>query len=291
MRKANLGLLALRRYVPYMRPYVGLVIVFVVSQLGSLATAASIPKVIQYIIDGPITHHQLGQLLPMAGLLLLIGLLEFVFIYVRRNYSGTASLHMETDLRNDFYAHLQNLQVSFHDNWQSGQLLSRAIADISTVRRFVSFGLIWFLQIFLTFAVVVVLMLSLDWALAIVVVVCMLPIAYFSLKFHDKYKLIARRLQDQQGDLTTIIEEMATGVRIIKAFGRSPLMQRRFENQARLLRATSLEGIKARSELWTQLNFLPNLSLVAVLLLGGFNVVQGSLTIGCLLYTSDAADE
>jgi len=266
-----------------MRPYIGLVIVFVVSQLGSLATAASIPKVIQYIIDGPITHHQLSQLVPMAGLLVLIGLLEFVFIYLRRNYSGVASLHMETDLRNDFYAHLQNLQVSFHDNWQSGQLLSRAVADIATVRRFVSFGLIWFLQIFLTFAVVLVLMLQLDWLLAVVVVLCMLPIAYFSLKFHDKYKLIARRLQDQQGDLTTIIEEMATGVRIIKAFGRMPLIQKRFEDQARLLRATSLEGIKARSELWTQLNFLPNLSLVAVLLLGGIHVVQGTLTIGGLV--------
>ncbi len=245
-----MGLLALRRYIPYLRPYIGLVIIFGLSQLGSLIAAASIPKVIQFIIDGPITHHQLGQLVPMAGLLVLIGLLEFVFIYLRRNYSGIASLRMETDLRNDFYAHLQSLQVSFHDNWQSGQLLSRAISDIATVRRFVSFGLIWFLQTFVTF---------------------------------DKYKVIARRLQDQQGDLTTIIEEMATGVRIIKAFGRMSLMQKRFEDQARLLRATSLEGINARSLLWTQLNFLPNLSLVAVLLLGGYHVVQGTLTIGGLV--------
>src|SRR6266849_3244459 len=228
-----------------MRPYVGLVIVFVVSQLGSLATAASIPKVIQYIIDGPITRHQLGQLLPMAGRLVLIGLLEFVFSYLRRNYSGTASLHMETDLRNDFYAHLQTLQVSFHDNWQSGQLLSRAIADISTIRRFVGFGLIWFLQIVVTFIVVLVLMLQLDWELALVVVFFMLPIAVFSTIFHNKYKVIARRLQDMTGDLTTTIEEMATGVRIIKAFGRMPLMQRRFEAQARTIRQTSLQGIKA----------------------------------------------
>ena len=278
-----MGLLALRRYVPYLRPYLGLVVVFGVAQLGSLAAAASIPKVIQYIIDGPITHHQLGQLVPMAGLLVLVGLLEFVFIYLRRNYSGIASLRIETDLRNDFYAHLQNLQVSFHDNWQSGQLLSRAISDIATVRRFVSFGLIWFLQTFVTFVVVFVLMIGLDWVLALVVVVCMLPIAYFSKKFQDKYRVIARRLQDQQGDLTTIIEEMATGVRIIKAFGRMPLMQKRFEDQARLLRTTSLEGIKARALLWTRLNFLPNLSLVAVLLLGGFNVVQGHLTIGGLV--------
>ena len=278
-----LGLLALRRYLPYLRPYLGLVVVFGLAQLGSLATAASIPKIIQYIIDGPVTHHQLTQLEQMAGFLVLIGVLEFAFIYLRRNYSGIVSLRMETDLRDDFYAHLQSLQVSFHDNWQSGQLLSRAVSDIATVRRFVSFGLIWFLQTIVTFAVVFILMMALDWKLAIVVTLCMLPIAYFSNKFHEKYKPIARRLQDQQGDLTTIIEEMATGVRIIKAFGRMPLMQQRFEDQASLLRATGLQGISARALLWTQLNFLPNLSLVAVLLLGGFNVVQGTLTIGGLV--------
>jgi ATP-binding cassette, subfamily B, bacterial len=278
-----LGLLALRRYVPYMRPYVLLVAVFVLSQLGGLAAAASIPKVIQYIIDGPITHGDLRGLVEMAGLLLVIAGLEFALIVARRHYAGVASLRMETDLRNDFYAHLQSLQVSFHDNWQSGQLLSRAIADISTIRRFVGFGLIWFLQIVVTFIVVLVLMLQLDWELALVVVFFMLPIAVFSNIFHSKYKLIARRLQDMTGDLTTTIEEMATGVRIIKAFGRMPLMQRRFEEQASQIRTTSLAGIKARADLWTTINFLPNLSLVAVLLLGGVNVVQGRLTIGGLV--------
>jgi ATP-binding cassette subfamily B protein len=190
---------------------------------------------------------------------------------------------METDLRNDFYAHLQSLQVSFHDNWQSGQLLSRAISDIGTVRRFVSFGLIWFLQTIVTFAVVFVLMAQLDWQLAIAVVICMLPIAYFSNKFHDKYKVIARRIQDQSGDLTTIIEEMATGVRIIKAFGRMPLMQKRFEDQSRLLRQSNVEAISERAKLWTQLTLLPNLSLAVVLMLGGYNVIHGTLTIGGLV--------
>jgi len=278
-----LGLFALRRYVPYLRPYTWLVVIFGLAQLGSLAAAASIPKVIQSIIDGPITHHDLGHLVPFAGLLVLIGGLEFAFILMRRVFSGNASLHMETDLRNDFYAHLQSLQVSFHDNWQSGQLLSRAISDIATVRRFVSFGLIWFLQTIVTFIVVFVLMAQLDSQLALVVFLFMIPIAIFSYTFHNKYKVIARRLQDLTGDMTTTIEEMATGVRIVKAFGRMPLMQKRYEDEARLIRATSLEGIRARAALWSTINFLPNLSLAAVLLLGGLNVVQGRLTIGGLV--------
>ena len=269
--------------MPYLRPYAGFVLIFGLSQLGSLATAASIPKVIQYIIDGPITHHELTHLEQLAGLLVLIALLEFLLIVSRRHFSGVAAYSMETDLRNDFYAHLQSLQVAFHDNWQSGQLLSRAIADIGTVRRFVAFGLVWFVQTVVTFIVVFALMAQLDWRLALVVVVCMLPIAIFSNTFHNKYKVIARRLQDMTGDLTTTIEEMATGVRIIKAFGRMPLMQKRFDDQARAMRKTSLEGVHARAEVWTQLNFLPNLSLVVVLLLGGMSVIQGGLTIGGLV--------
>ena len=269
--------------MPYLRPYAGFVLIFGLSQLGSLAAAASIPKVIQHIIDGPITHHEFDQLLQFAGLLVLIGLLEFLLIVSRRHFSGVAAYRMETDLRNDFYAHLQSLQVSFHDQWQSGQLLSRAIADIATVRRFVAFGLVWFVQTVVTFAVVLALMLQLDWQLALVVVVCMLPIAVFSNIFHNKYKVIARRLQDMTGDLTTTIEEMATGVRIIKAFGRMPLMQSRFDGEARAIRGTALEGVRARAAVWTELNFLPNLSLVAVLLLGGVSVVQGHLTIGGLV--------
>lgn len=278
-----MGLLALRRYVPYLRPYAWMVAIFGLAQVGSLTASASIPKVIQAIIDGPITHHRMDQMWPMAALLVGIGLVEFVLIFLRRNFSGVASLNMETDLRDDFYAHLQNLQVSFHDNWQSGQLLSRAVADIGTVRRFTSFGLIWFLQTIVTFIVVFVLMALLDWELAIVVAVFMVSIAIFSYRFQEVYKVLARRLQDLSGDLTTIIEEMATGVRIIKAFGRMPLTQSKFEDKANQVREVSIKGIKARSKLWTQINFLPNLSIVAVLLLGGFNVVQGKMTIGGLV--------
>ena len=87
-----MGLLALRRYLPYLRPYIGLVAIFAVSQLGSLAAAASIPKVIQYIIDGPIAHHQLGQMLPMATLLVVIGLFEFVFIFLGLTWTDAARM-------------------------------------------------------------------------------------------------------------------------------------------------------------------------------------------------------
>jgi len=277
-----LGWVALRRYLPYLRPYLHMVVTTGLAQVGSLAAATAIPLVIKAVIDGPISHRRLDEMLPYGALLLVLAALEFVFLFVRRHLSGEASFRMETDLRNDLYAHLQGLQVSFHDNWQSGQLLSRAVSDINTIRRFVGFGLIWVLQTFLTFTVVMVMLVSLDWQLALVVGAFALPIAVLSRIFFTRYRLIARRIQDQQGDLTTVIEEMATGVRIIKAFGRADLMQERFGREAHKLREVNLEGVRIRAGLWTLLGFTPQISLAAVLLLGGFAVVSGTLSIGGL---------
>ena len=84
-------------------------------------------------------HRQAGALLPYLALLLGLAAAEFALTFGRRHTSGLASYAMEADMRSDFYAHLQALQVSFHDDWQSGQLLSRCVADINTIRRFIGF--------------------------------------------------------------------------------------------------------------------------------------------------------
>src|SRR5438067_4088972 len=126
-------------------------------------------------------------MLPMTGLLVAIRLIEFVLIFMRRNYSGIASLRMETDLRNDFYAHLQGLQVSFHDNWQSGQLLSRCVADINTIRRYIGFGLVFMIVMVCTFLVVLAMLVRLDPLLALVTGIAAVPVVWLGHRFHREY--------------------------------------------------------------------------------------------------------
>lgn len=186
-------------------------------------------------------------------------------------------------MRNEFYAHLQGLQVSFHDNWQSGQLLSRCVADINTIRRFVGFGLVFLVITVATFAVVLVMLLRLDAALALLTGAAALPIVWLSRRFFATYGTIARRIQDQQGDVTTVIEEMATGVRILKAFGRGRELLAEFATQSRRLRDVNLEGVQLRANLWTLLTYIPNLNLALVLLIGGMAVISGRLSIGGLV--------
>ena len=274
---------ALRRFLPYLRPHMRLLVLTVVAAVVSLAAATSIPLLIKAVIDGPVTHRQPSELLPFSLAILGLAALEVGANFTRRNYSVLASLRMETDLRNDFYAHLQGLQVAFHDNWQSGQLLSRAVADIQTVRRFVGFGVLFAAFFGVQWIVVLAVLLRLDWRLAIISGLVVLPIGLISRRFFRHYAVIARRVQDQQGDMTTVIEEMATGVRIIKAFGRNRLLRERFEREARRLRGTNLDAVRIRSSTWTTFNLVLNADLAIVLLVGGLAVTSHQLTIGGLV--------
>ena len=274
---------ALRRFLPYLRPHAHLLMLTAVAAMVSLAAATAIPLLIKAVIDGPVAHRQPRELLPLGLVLLGLATLEVAANFTRRNYSVLASLRMETDLRNDFYAHLQGLQVAFHDNWQSGQLLSRAVADIQTVRRFVGFGVIFAGFFGVQWIVVLIILIRLDWRLAIISGLVVLPIGLISRRFFRRYAVIARRVQDQQGDMTTVIEEMATGVRIIKAFGRDRLLRERFEREAGHLRGTNLEAVRIRSSTWTTFSLVLNADLAIVLLVGGLAVTQHELTIGGLV--------
>ena len=249
----------------------------------AIAAATAIPQVIKAIIDGPVTHRQTADLPLYAGLVVALALMEAAGNFIRRNLSGTVSFNMETDLRNDFYAHLQSLQVAFHDNWQSGQLLSRAIGDINTVRRFVGFGLIFAIVFVVQFGAVVFMLFRLDLLLAAVTALMALPVAAISRHFFTKYAVIARRVQDQQGDVTTVIEEMATGVRIIKAFGRDALLFGRYRTEVAELRDTNFLSVDTRAQFWTLMTLLPNLILVLVVLLGGFATLNHQLSVGGLV--------
>jgi ATP-binding cassette, subfamily B, bacterial len=278
-----LGVSVVRRYLPYLRPYWRLVAISGGAGLASLVAATAIPLVIKAVIDGPVAQRRPSELLPYLALLLGLAAAEFALTFARRHTSGLASYAMEADMRNEFYAHLQSLQVSFHDNWQSGQLLSRCVADINTIRRFIGFGLVFMIIMLATFAAVLVVLLQLDLLLAVVTTAAAIPVVWLANRFYAQYRSIARQVQDQQGDVTTVIEEMATGIRVIKAFGRSGDMLGRFEREAAKLRDLNLEAIRVRSGLWTLLVYVPYLNLAAVLLIGGYGVVHGQLSIGGLV--------
>jgi ATP-binding cassette subfamily B protein len=272
---------ALVRCFGFARPHArGLISSFFYG-IAMMGVGLTFPPITGAIVD----HVRAGssRALPgLAGLLVLIGLVEVVLSFLRRYTAAKASIAMEQDMRDRLYAHLQALPVAFHDDWQSGQLLSRAMGDLSTIRRFIGFGFMFLIINGVQFVTVAVLMLRLNVALASLTALFGIPIILLTWNFDMRYHVIARRVQDNTGDLATVIEEGATGVRIIKAFGRGPHISRRFRAQADVVHSSSMDATYLHARFRAFLRLLPNVNLAIVLLVGGIAVVHRSLTPGGL---------
>jgi ATP-binding cassette subfamily B protein len=253
------------------------------ASLAGVGVAIAIPLVIKALIDGPIAHHDESGLLPLGLLVLGLGVLEALLIWWRRWVQSNAVLQVETAMRRDLYHRLQELPMSFHSQWQSGQLLSRATTDLSAIRRFAGFGMLFLIVNVTQVTVTTVVLLDLYWPLGLVVAATAAPIVWLSMRFEKRYVVVSRRVQDEQGDLATLAEEGAVGIRVIKSFGRSAFVARQYDERARTLWHTSVDKVRLSAKFWTFLEMIPNLAVVVVLLLGAIGVGRGQLTPGELV--------
>ncbi|MFI7032024.1 ABC transporter ATP-binding protein [Microbispora rosea] len=274
---------SLWRLRSYLRPYVPSLVVSWIAALLGIAAGTVIPLVSKEIIDGPVAHGDLGGLVPLGLLALGLGVAEAVLTFVRRWSQAGPVLGLETAIRDDLYRHLQRLPMSFHDGWQSGQLLSRATTDLSAIRRFLGFGMLFLIMNILQLTAVTVVLLRMYWPLGLLVAVSAVPVVILSLRFERRYIVISRQVQDQQGDLATLVEESAVGIRTVKAFGRREHVFANFAAAARDIRRTSLAKVRLASRFFTFLEVVPNVTLALILLLGAIAVGAGALTLGTLV--------
>lgn len=274
---------SLWRIRTYVRPYAGQMVLMVVA--AGLAVGASIvvPLVTAKVVDGPIADGDKSGLIPLGLLALILGALEALLVFIRRWVQSYAALGIETAIRDDLYAHLQRLPVSFHDQWPAGQLLSRATSDLSTIRRFLSFGLIYLIVNLATFVVVVALLIHLYWPLGLLVAFSSVPLFLVSRGLAKAYLTASRRVQDQQGDLATFVEESAVGVRMIRSFGRSQHVGTTFRGSARTLHDSSVHKAILVARFWSLLDLVPAITLGLTLLFGALAVSKGQMTLGDLV--------
>lgn len=274
---------SLLRLRGWARPHRRAIVVMVVAASGAMLAQSVVPLVIGRVVDGPIRHRDTGAIWPLAGLALALGVAEAVLFFARRYAMATAALGVETDLRRDLFAHVQRLPVSFHDRWPSGQLLSRLTTDLSTIRRFVGFGVVFLIANSTAALVILVLLVHLHPWLGLFVVLTMAPLVVATRRFELRYSRDARHAQDLTGDLATSVEESALGIRVIKSYGRRPHMLAGFSADAQRLRAAELVKIRTLGWFWALLEGLPQLVLAGVTFGGVLVLAHGGMTIGQLI--------
>jgi ATP-binding cassette, subfamily B, bacterial len=276
-------LAALWRTREYLRPYFWLLALMLAAALGAAGATIVIPLLVKAVIDGPISHGDTGALIPLGLAATGLGATEAGLNLYRRWVQASAVTGMERSMRDSLYAHLQRLDVGFHDDWQSGQLLSRATTDLSAIRRFAGFGIIFFISNIVTFVVVIVLLIRLNWWLGLITGCVFLPVVAICTRFERRYRVLSRRAQDQQGDLATYIEEAAAGIRVLKALGRRDEASARHGSQAALVRITQMQKASLRGTFWSGLDLLPNAVIGLILLLGALAVSRHALSLGGLV--------
>jgi ATP-binding cassette subfamily B protein len=274
---------ALWRLRPYLRPYRSQLTGMIAAAVAVEAADITIPLLAKVVIDDAIAHHERGLLLPIGLLAVALGAASATLSLIRRWVQGNAVSRMEKAIRDDMYRHLQRLDPAFHDEWQSGQLLSRATADLGSIRRFAGFGLVFLVISVMTFTAVTGLLITLNWWLGLITGAMFAPVLVFCTVFERRYKVLARRAQDQDGDLTTLVEEAATGVRVLKALGRGPEAGQAHLAQAARLGETRVGMARLLGGFWSTLDLVPNAVIALAVVLGAVAVSHHAMTIGGLV--------
>ncbi|HEY5882675.1 MAG TPA: ABC transporter ATP-binding protein [Nakamurella sp.] len=274
---------SLRRLMPYARPALPALLLSAAAALVATLCAITFPLVIQYIVDGPIAQRNLAGLWAPSALLLVLGIVEAALFWARRMLSTRPTMRVEASMRAAIYDHLQRLPVTFHDRWPAGQLMSRAVSDLATIRRFLAFGLVFLFVNLTTFLVGLGILLVLSWPLGLVIALMAGPLVALCFTYESRYQVLARRSQDQVGDLATMVEESVLGIRILKAFGRSGHYARRFAREAAGLRSTELAKGRVVAKLWGSVIVVPELAFGVTLFLGIGQVASETMSPGTLV--------
>jgi ABC-type multidrug transport system fused ATPase/permease subunit len=273
--------MTVRRLFGFLRPYRGQVIVSTLLAIGSQVAVLTIPYLTGRAIDVTRAgHRDRSALMLDAGLIVAAGALQGVLMLWRRFLAGRLSLAVEYDLRNAMYRHLQRLSFGFYDRHQTGQLMSRATVDLQSVRFFLGYGLIFFSQNVITVVIVVAALVAIDWQLALIALAISPVMMVAAYRYSRISHPVLKDVQQRIADVTTHAEENIVGVRVVKAFAQEERETGGFAGLAGRVFDQAVLAARIQARYVPMLQSLPNLAIAAVLLVGGYGVIHGTLTLG-----------
>ncbi|MEJ7716453.1 MAG: ABC transporter ATP-binding protein [Thermoleophilaceae bacterium] len=266
------------RLLAFLRPYRFGVIASLV--LAAVAMASGV--VIPYLVGRAVDRISAGELVlwPLALAIVGAGVARMVFSAVRRVVAGRVSLGVEYDLRGRVYGHLQSLELGYFDSQQTGQLMSRATVDLQAVRFFLGYGLVFIVQALITLVVAATVMIAVNPGLAAIALSTSPLVVVAAARYGRLNRPAAQEVQQRIAELTAEAEENVSGVRVVKAFAREERQLGRFRGAVGRVFEQSMVSTRLRAFYNPLIALLPQISLAAVLLVGGSQAAAGTITLG-----------
>ena len=266
------------RLLGFLRPYRKGVIASFALAAVAMAAGVLVPYLVGRTVDQ--IRESETNLWPLAAAIAGAGLLRLLFSVARRLVAGRVSLGVEFDLRNRMYAHLQSLELGFFDSQQTGQLMSRSTVDLQAVRFFLGYGLVFILQSALTILIAAGVMLAVNPRLAAVALAPVPFVVVIAARYGRLNRPASQEVQQRIAELTAEAEENVSGVRVVKAFAQEERQLARFRKAVQRVFDQSMVSTRLRAFYNPFIGFLPQLGLAALLLVGGRQAINGSITVG-----------
>ena len=234
-------------------------------------------------VDGTSVLEQIQPLLFFAGLILAATLVKGVFTFSQVFVGEYLSQRVCFDLRNRIFNQYQRLSFAYHDRSQTGQLMSRATSDVEQIRFFVSQGLINGALMLLTFVAVLVVLLLINWKLALLSLATMPVLFVIAVLFARQLRPMFSQVQQETAQLSTVLQEDLSGMRVVRAFAQEEQETAKFlYSSDRLAVATSktMELFAMRNPL---LQFIAGIGTTAVIWYGGLQVIDRTISLGTMV--------
>lgn len=270
----------LKKLLPFVDPYRGRLALLGVVSVVSLVGVLLEPYFFGLAIDRGIVMQDMNAVILYCGLLIASAILFSVGSYARSVLQGIVAADVVRDLRNALYRKLQFLPFSWYTTMPTGQIMSRMLSDMDAVEQFVAWGFTTMLTEGATFFFTFLILLTLDWRLALAALAPMPLMAIAIVRFRLKIDPAWAAVREQMGRLTTVLQENIAGVRVVKAFAREPYAMRRFDEQNALNRARNVDRARLEAGAFPMMDFVSGLSFLVMLAVGAIRLVEGSLSLG-----------
>jgi ATP-binding cassette, subfamily B, multidrug efflux pump len=273
----------LRRALAYLRSYTWQSVVAVLSLLLVSGANLATPLLIGRAIDEGIGPRRLGVIFVVVGWLVGLALARAVFTFSQGYLAERASQGVAYDLRDALFERIERLSFSYYDRVQTGQLVTRLTSDVEQIRTFAGSGVVQLANAVVMLLGTTVLLLYLDWQLALVALAVVPIIAVLLVRFVGRIRPLFREVQQTLGRLNTVLQEDLLGVRVIRAFAREDYETARYTAVNEELLEKNLTTVRVFSNNFPFVFLFANLGTLAIIWFGGWQVIGGRLSIGDLV--------
>ncbi len=271
------------RILGFLRPYRVALVVAYVSLFIAVSAQLTVPYLVGRVIDDGIAADDQDVILTGAFLIIGVVAVQSIFTYIRTYLFQALAERVATDIRRKLYEHMLTLSFSFFDTSQSGQLMSRATEDVNAIRRFMMFSLRMAIYSVSILLIVSVILIRTHLTLALISLAVMPLLVWTSIYFSTHVRPMFTRVQQQFGEMSSVMQENLAGTRVVRVFAREDDETAKFDSSLRSLFSKQMDAIRYYSFFFPLMHFISGVSLLAVLWYGGRQVLNGSISVGTLV--------